>query len=131
MLFPRGLRAILRRDRVVLVRLPASAALAGFTDRLALTLTQDKATLLLDEDDLPPALPDGAEQMTGLSLITALGVGMSGGEDLGRRILADLARAGIAVSTVSVCDLGLAIAVKASDAEAAMDRITASVPLSR
>ncbi len=131
MTFSRGLRALLRRDGVALVQFPDPDAIPRFTDRLALTLSPGGVSVLLDEAKIPSALPEGARIVGRLSLVTALGVGLGGGENLARRMLIDLGRAKIAVRAVSLCDLAVAVALDTADAEAAMDVITASVPLTR
>lgn len=131
MTFSRGLRAVLRRDGVALAQLPAPDAIPRFPDRLALTLSPGGCSVLLDEANLPSSLPEGARIVGGLSLVTALGVGLGGGESLARRMLIDLGRAGIAVWAVSLSDLAAAVAVDTANAEAAMEIITTSVPLTR
>lgn len=141
--FARGLRSVERRDGVALVQLRTSgtnAALpalveAAFPGRLSFTLAPGgDASVVIPEAELDAGLaqlPKTIEHQVqrNLTAISAAGVCMSAAENKARRMCAALARAGIPLRALSLCDLAAAVTVDTANADRAFEMICAEVPL--
>ena len=133
-----SLRSIERWDGTVCMTLGTAPALsrldAIFPDRLALTLALDGTlTVVLTETVLERALavlPAAPTPLVlrGLTALRLSGVCMSAAGDGARTVCAALARAGMAVCTHSLCDLGLVLTVAAHEADRAIEVIEAVLP---
>lgn len=133
-----SLRSIERWDGTVCITLGTAPALSRldtiFPDRLALTLSPDgRLTVVLTETTLDralsalPAAPPPSI-LRGLTTLRLTGVCMSAAGDGARTVCTALAQAGITVYPLSLCDLGLVLAVAAQDADRAIEVIEAVLP---
>ncbi len=135
-----SLRAIERWDNIARITLSVSPAPshldALFPDRLSLTLAPNgAATALLRETALEHNLAylssaPSLQILRGLTFLRLSGVCMCASEEGTRRVCAELSRAGLAVYTLSLSDLGLALAISSHDADRAIALIEDILPAS-
>ncbi len=136
-----GLRALTRRDGVILLRFSSSSkALPAlieevFSPRLLFTLSPsgDVALVLPDHawKENPPPLPAETKfhVLRALCIIDAIGDGMSGAGSTACCICAALARAGIIIHALSMSDIGIRLVLEEAQADRAMDIICRAVPM--